>query len=404
MMRREAVFANVALRCSKLALVAFLLCTALPLRGQPGTQADSDVAPDTTPQIQQINPNQAAAGTHVTVVIQGSGFSAGAYVSSVSPAVHVESSKRISATQLEAQVSLSPTAQPATVSLLVSNPASRAAEAAFKILAQDAAPASPPPGTVTPTPSQPGAPSSPAVPSVPAAPPAPGAPAAPSTPAVLPTPATPPVPEVTSIDPPQVGRGFDMDVIISGKNFAQGTKVSFANPGIRVMGIGYPSPNRLSVHIRVAPDAPTGSGSLYVFNPDDSEAEVPFIVTLKNAPIAAPSPSPAAVPSPTNSPTAATVQRYEAYHLGSPAEVMEMHGKLKGALVVSSGSILYQEAGKTLINIALNDIREIKTSSVATATFHITLMSGKTFHFAPGSLRPSDARDLVDALRNNLPH
>jgi hypothetical protein len=51
----------------------------------------------------------------------------------------------------------------------------------------------------------------------------------------------------------------------------------------------------------------------------------------------------------------------------------------------------------------LSDIKEIKTSSVATATFHITLTSGKAYHFAPGSLRPSDARNLVDSLRKALP-
>lgn len=72
--------------------------------------------------------------------------------------------------------------------------------------------------------------------------------------------------------------------------------------------------------------------------------------------------------------------------------------------MVTGGTLQYQEDGKTLINIALSDIHEIKTSSIATATFHVTLTSGRTYHFAPGSLRPSDARNLVDALRKDLPH
>ena len=127
---------------SRLVLGALFICVTASLPALAAPQADSDIPPDATPQIQQIDPSQAAPGAHVTVVIQGSNFSAGAYVSSVSPAVHVESSKRVSATQLEAQLSVSASAQPSTVSLLVSNPASRAAEAAFKIVAGQA-PAAP---------------------------------------------------------------------------------------------------------------------------------------------------------------------------------------------------------------------------------------------------------------------
>jgi len=81
-----------------------------------------------------------------------------------------------------------------------------------------------------------------------------------------------------------------------------------------------------------------------------------------------------------------------------------MHGKVKGALVVSPQTIEYQEAGKTLVSIQISDIKEIKTSSIATNTFHITLNSGSTYHFAPGSLHPSDARNMVDTLRKVLAH
>lgn len=353
--------------------------------------APSDVPPDATPQIQQITPNQATAGTHITVAIQGSNFSAGAYVSSISPAVRVGSSKRISATQLEAQLSVSASAQPSTVSLLVSNPASRAAEAAFKIVAGQAAPVVPSPGAEPPTPAAPPTPTSP-----PASP-------APPVPEANPTaPAAPPGPQVTTVSPPRVGPGFDLDLKISGKNFVPGTKVSFANTGIRVMGITAPSPTELTVHVKVAGDAAPGAGSLFVVNPDDSEVEVPFEVTAKGATQPASPSAPATPPAPAAGVVEA--QRYAAYHLGSPAEIFEVHGKIKGALVVSAGTLRYEEDGKTLINITLNDIREIRTSSFATATFHITLNSGKTYHFAPGSLHPSDARDLVDALRKDLPH
>ena len=423
---------------SRLLLGALFICLPASFSAPAAPQADSDIPPDATPTIQQINPSQAAPGAHLTVVIQGSNFSAGAYVSSISAAVHVDSSKRVSATQLEAQLSISPSAQPSTVSLLVSNPASRAAETGFKIVAGEvpaapaapsvpappAAPANPPApaGEVKPaSPTTPPAPSAPATPPAPTAPPAPPAPAAPAAPPAPATPAAPPAPpgpEVTTVAPPRVGPGFDMDLKITGKNFAQGTKVSFANPGIRVMSVTSPSSAELTVHIRVARDAAPGVASLFVINPDDREVEAPFEVTGKGAEAPPAPPSPASPPAPgapaspptkgsTTSPAtpgSPDTQRYDAFHLGNPAEIFQVHGKVKGALVVSSGTIQYQEDGKTLINISLSDIKEIKTSSLATATFHITLNSGKTYHFAPGSLRPSDARNLVDALRKDLPH
>jgi hypothetical protein len=363
----------------RLLLGAVFMCLAASLSAPAAPQADADIPPDARPQIQQINPNQAAPGAHLTVVIQGSNFSSGAYVSSVSADVHVDSSKRVSATQLEAQVSVSALAPPCTVSLLVSNPASRVAETAFEIVAGQATPApatpAPPPGgrdiqVLLPL----------------------------TTPPASPAPATPSGPGVTTIEPPRVGLGFDMDLKITGVNFVPGTKVSFANPGIRVMSVTCPSSTELTVHIKVARDASPGVASLYVINPDDREVEAPFEVMAKAA-------APLAPPSPASPPTAVSTdtQRYEAFHLGNPAEIIEVHGRVKGALVVSDGTIKYQEDGKTLINISLSEIKEIKTSSVATATFHISTTSGKTFHFAPGSLRPSDARDLVDSLRKALP-
>ena len=120
---------------SRMLLGTLTACIMLSLSAWAAPQGGSEVPPDATPQIQQINPSQAAPGAHISVVIQGSNFSAGAYVSSISPAIHVDSCKRVSATQLEAQLSVGANATLSTVSLLVSNPASRAAETAFKIVA-----------------------------------------------------------------------------------------------------------------------------------------------------------------------------------------------------------------------------------------------------------------------------
>jgi hypothetical protein len=378
---------------SRLLFAAMVLCIVASLTALAAPQTNADVPPDATPQIQQISPDQAAPGDHVTVVVEGSNFSAGAYVSSVSSALHVESSKRVSATRLEAQVSVSASAQFSTLSLLVSNPASRAAEAAFKIVVGQAAVAPAPESAAAPA-SAPQAPTP--APPAPAAPTAPATPAAPAAPPAPPSPPAPNGPTVTTVQPPQVSPGFDLDLKISGRNFVQGTKVSFANPDIRVMGITFSSSTDLTVHIKVATDATPGAGSLYVVNPDDQEVEAPFEVTAKRVATVPPTPaSPAATDS-------SDTQRFEAFHLGSPTELFQTH-KVKGSLVVSAGTLKYQEGGKTLINIPLSDIKEIKTSSVATATFHITLTSGKTFHFAPSSARPSDARNMVDALRKDLP-
>jgi hypothetical protein len=387
---------------SRLAIGALFICVTASLSAQATPQADSDVPPDAAPQVQQVDPNQAMPGAHVTVVIQGSNFSGGAYVSSLSAAVRVESSKRVSATQVEAQLSVSASAQPGTVSLWVSNPASRAVEAVFKIVAGQAAPApvSPPENAEPPKPTASEAPPAPSAPAVPAAPPRsaqevePPFPATPAAPAVLPG------PEVTTVEPSRVGPGMDVDLKITGMNFVQGTKVSFANPGIRVLRITSPSSTELVVHIKATFDATPGLASLFVYNPDDNEVEAPFEVTAKVATHRSTPPAPVPPPPPDSPGT----QRFAAFHLGNPTEIFQVHGKVKGSLVASSGTIRYFEDGQTLINISVSDIKEIKVSSVATATFHITTASGKTFHFAPGSLRPSDARNIVDSLRIVLPH
>jgi predicted RNA-binding protein YlxR (DUF448 family) len=96
-------------------------------------QAEIDVAPEATPEIRQVKPNQATAGEEVTVVIDGQNFSRGAYVSSSTPAVHVISTRRADATKLETKLAVSKKAPSGTISLYVSNPASAVAEAPFTI-------------------------------------------------------------------------------------------------------------------------------------------------------------------------------------------------------------------------------------------------------------------------------
>ena len=142
---------------SRLVLGALFICVAAPFYLLAAPQAAPDVPPDATPQIQQITPGQAVPGAHVTVTVQGNNFSGGAYASSASAAIHIDSSKRVSATELEVRLSVSESAQPGTASLLVSNPASGTAESAFSIVAAQAAsaPAAPPQTTEPPKPATP---------------------------------------------------------------------------------------------------------------------------------------------------------------------------------------------------------------------------------------------------------
>jgi hypothetical protein len=394
------------------ALAALLICVAAPFcllaAQQTAPQVTPDVAPEATPQIQQIDPAQAVPGTRLTVVIQGNNFAAGAVASSASTAIHIDSSRRVSATRLELQLSVSESAQPGTATLLVSNPASSAAESAFSIVAAQAAPApaspaqnSEPAKPASPAPStDPAAPATPQTPAAPAAPAA--APSAPPTPETPPAPIAPaeaPAPEVTTVTPPKVGQGFDIDLKLIGKNFVPGTKVSFSNQGIRVIGIPSSSPTELTVHIKVAGDATPGKTSLFVINPDDNEAEAPIEVALKGT--FTPSPS---APSSPGSPTGADpgyTQRFDAFHLGNPTEIFHVHGKVKGSLVISSGTVKYVEDKKTLVNISLSEIQEVKTSGIGGV--NIKLNSGKTHHFAAASLKGSDARTIVEAIQKAMP-
>jgi len=413
---------------TRLVLRALFMCVAAPFCLLAAQQATPDIAPDATPQIQQIDPGQAVPGAHLTVIIQGNNFAAGAVASSASTAIHVDSSKRVSATRLELQLSVSESAQPGTATLLVSNPASSAAESAFSIVAAQAAPApaapaqnsepgkpanpTPSPAPVAPATQQtPAAPSSappapegnPATPQAPAArPTTPDAPSTPPTPETPPAPVAPaetPAPEVTTVNPPKVGQGFDIDLKLTGKNFVQGTKVSFANQGIRVMGITSSSSTEISVHIKVAGDATPGKTSLFVINPDDNEAEAPIEVALKGTF----TPTPSAPPSPGSPPGAdpSYTQRFDAFHLGNPTEIFHVHGKVKGSLVISSGTVKYEEDKKTLINISLSEIQEVKTSGIGGV--NIKLNSGRTHHFAAASLKGSDARTIVEAIQKAMP-
>lgn len=201
-------------------------------------------------------------------------------------------------------------------------------------------------------------------------------------------------PEVTAVDPPRVSPGGQASLKITGKNFAEGVKVSFSNPGIRVFETSRTKTTELTTRIQIAADAPTGKSSLFVVNPGDREVEVPFEVTGS---------APAAPAAPTSGPTA---QRFEVYNLGEVASILRSSGKTKGTLVLSGSKLAYEEGGQEVFSVPLSDIKEVDLNSIAgfnTGTFHLILKSGKTYNFVAASLRPADSRAVVDSLRRTPP-
>jgi hypothetical protein len=328
----------------------------------------AEIPPDATPQVQQVNPSQAAAGDELTIVVEGQNFSPGAYVSFTNPSIHVVSTRRVSGTQLEVKLAISRKAPPGAVSLYVSNPASSAAEVAFTIVAA-------------------------AVPA-PEAPAAPPSPAAPPTPAKEVHPSNSGTPEVASVDPPRAAPKSEASLKIRGKNFAQGAKVSFSNPGIRVLETTVSTTTELNVRIQIVADAPTGKTSLFVVNPDDSEVEASFEVTGETTKAAAVSES-----------AGSAGERFDVYNLGDVASILQSHNKIKGTLILTGQKLTYEEAGKEVFSTSLSDIQEVGANVILglnTGTFHISLTSGKTYNFIAGSLRPADNQSVIDSLRKAI--
>ena len=249
-------------------------------------------------------------------------------------------------------------------------------------------------------------------------PPAPAAPAAPTAEIQASGLATP---EVAAVEPSRVGRGGQVSVKISGKNFAPQAKVAFSNPGIRVLDTQAAKPTELVTRIQVAPDAPTGAAGLYVVNPDDREAEVAFTVTEEIAPAAPAAPTPAATPAAPATPPASTTPpstapaagtpaaaeslRFEVIGLGDVTSLLQTRNLPKGTLTFAGGKLRYEEAGKEVFAASVVDVKEIGMNTILgvnTGTFHVILSSGKTFNFAAPSFRPTDGQAAADSLRKAL--
>jgi hypothetical protein len=202
-------------------------------------------------------------------------------------------------------------------------------------------------------------------------------------------------PEVASVDPPRAAPKSEATLKIVGKNFARGAKVSFSNPGTRVLETTAATATELTVRIQIAADAPTGKTSLFVVNPDGSEAEAPFEVaggTTKAAKV--------------SEPAGSAGQRFDVYNLGDVASLLQSHNKTKGTLTLTGQKLTYEESGQVVFSTPLSEIKEVEANimfGLDTGTFHINLTSGKTYNFIAASLRPADGHAIVDSLRKAIP-
>jgi hypothetical protein len=226
-------------------------------------------------------------------------------------------------------------------------------------------------------------------------------------------------PEVASVEPSSVTPGSALIVKLKGRNFAVGARASFSNPGIRVLDTKVEKSSQLAVHIQVASNATTGVGSLFVVNPDDSEAEARFDVTA-GSPVVTATGGGSAQPATTTSPGSTTAstgtgtssaaqksagRQFEVYSLGNVASVLGGGSKTKGTLTFASGKLKYLEADKEVFAASRKDVKEIGVNAILgvnTGTFHVILNSGKTYNFIATTFRPADSQSIVDALRSDL--
>jgi hypothetical protein len=321
----------------------------------PGAQGETAVSPDATPEVWQVKPNQAPAGSEVTFQIEGRNFAQGVRAEAENAEmVKVTSVRRVSSSKLELKVSISRQAPVSDAGFYVRNPQGHgSAYGGFGITAAQA----------------------------------PTAEVQPSAPAT---------PEVAAVNPARVAQGAAASLKITGKDFASDAKVSFSNPGITVAEAKAKA-TEISARIQVAADAAPGTGSLYVTNPNGQQAESPFEV------VAAQAPAKPTVPAKTQPSGAA--DRYEVYNLGEGVNILQNPNKPKGVLSVVGGKLRYEEAGKEVFSAAPSDIKEMDANVVFgynTGTFHVTLNAGQNYNFAAATLSISDGQKVLESLKRAL--
>ncbi|HET9177583.1 MAG TPA: hypothetical protein VFQ24_04415 [Terriglobia bacterium] len=365
---------------------AFALISVVAVGGPRLTHAGplAPAAADAVPAIASVQPSAAQAGSRTTVKIAGENFLAGAYVSFSDPAIHVLATRRTSETELEVDIAIGEMAKQQSTVLYVSNPSGASAQTGFAITT--AAPA-----TSAPQQSQTASANGPVV---------------------------------TKVDPSRAAAGSTQSVKVTGKNFKEGAKVAFANPGIRVMATEFKKSTQLVAQIELAPNAPAGKTSLFIINPDGSEVEVGFEVAGSSATNSGTQASSGTAQGPGTAPSSGTTassggtaaekpstssnaaaQQFSVYNLGEATSILQSPDKAKGELGIKGGKLQYEQDGKVVFTAKAADIQEIAPNvffGLNTGTFHIILTSGKRYNFVASSLAPADTNSIVESLRSAL--
>ncbi|HEX5411822.1 MAG TPA: hypothetical protein VFZ27_08155 [Terriglobia bacterium] len=373
---------------------AFALISALAV-GTRLVDAEplSPSAADAVPTIASIQPSSAEPGSRITLKIGGGNFLAGAYISFSDPAIHVLATRRTSETELDADIAVGEMAKQQSAVLYVSNPSGTSAQTAFAVGTATTAGSVP---QQSQTPSQTASASGLAV---------------------------------TKVDPSQAAAGSKQSVKVTGKNFKEGAKIAFSNPGIRVLATEFKKSTQLIAQIEIAPNAPAGKTSLFVINADGSEVEVAFEVgagsaansgtpassgTTPGSGTAASSGAASGSESPASSGTAAqkgstssnaATKQFSVYNLGEATSILQNPDKAAGELGLKGGKLQYEQDGKVVFTAKLTEIQEIAPNvffGLNTGTFHIILTSGKRYNFVASSLAPADSNSIVESLRSAL--
>ena len=215
-------------------------------------------------------------------------------------------------------------------------------------------------------------------------------------------------PEVDSLKPEKITPGSITTVQVSGRNFSARARVCFSNPGILVTGTDFNNSGKLTAHIQVAQDASTGATSLFVVNPDESEAEVPFevdqgsAVVTESAQTSQSAGTPATTSSSKQSPSTAAAQTFQVIDLGEAIGAFKTQSLPKGTLSLGGGNLSLQEGGNNVFNVSVNQVKEVAPNTlfgISTGTFHIILSSGKMYNFIAGSLSPQDTQSMMTSLQ-----
>ena len=204
---------------------------------------------------------------------------------------------------------------------------------------------------------------------------------------------------MTAVAPTSVGQGFDVDLKITGQLLLRNEGEFFQSGESRIWG-WHPPQHSNSVHIKVLGDATPGKTSLFVINPDKlSEVEFPFEVFFAQRYI----PAHAFGATHTRGTSCRGPNLYAAFRCFPPGKSHGDHScsrQGEGIFIIAGGAVKYQEDGKTLVNVSLSEIQEVKTAGIG--GFNIKLNSGKTIHFAAASLKSSDARTIVEAIQKSM--